>query len=80
MSTVSSKRESFSEQFSRLRQMSEDASGETWDLSENDLAALAAVLKSHALLRQALQWVLTNVTLDDTQRAFVTKAFEESKH
>jgi len=36
--------ESFRDQLSRVEQMSLDDNGETWDLSENDLAALKAVI------------------------------------
>lgn len=39
--------ESFKEQLSRVQQMAED-DGETWDLSDNDKAALKAVLAALA--------------------------------
>ena len=48
--------ESFTEQLSRVRQMTRDNG--TWDLSTNDIAALRAVLQSHAELYEALTALL----------------------
>lgn len=49
--------ESFAEQLSRLRQMA--AGDDTWDLSDNDTAAIRAVLDSHARLLAGLQHMQT---------------------
>lgn len=43
-------KETFREQLSRVEQMAEDTNGETWDLSENDHAALRAVLQDRQRL------------------------------
>jgi hypothetical protein len=48
------KSESHGEQIDRVRQMTED-DGETWDLSENDAAALSAVLADRDALLVALK-------------------------
>lgn len=49
MPVTTKEHESFADQLSRLRTMAED-DGETWDLSENDQAALRAVTESHDTL------------------------------
>lgn len=46
--------ETFTEQLSRVRMMSED-DGLTWDLSDNDQAALKAVLAENTRLRAQLE-------------------------
>lgn len=53
--------ETFTEQLSRVQQMAQDRDGETWDLSDNDRAALEAVIVSHAGLRGLLkEWLAIN--------------------
>lgn len=46
--------ETFDEQTARLRAMAEDERGETWDLSENDRAAIVAALAKIQQLHLAL--------------------------
>lgn len=58
--TESARGESFADQVSRLRQMVVD-NGETWDLSENDEAAIAAVLASHDALLAALKGLMADI-------------------
>lgn len=53
--------ESFREQVSRLEQMAED-DGETWDLSDNDKAAIAAVL---AFQRRCLEAIEKAIAHED---------------
>jgi hypothetical protein len=55
-----SRRESFREQLSRLEQMAED-DGDTWDLSENDQAAIRAVLVERDTLCRALIALVTEM-------------------
>ena len=49
--------ETFAEQLSRLRQMA--AGDDTWDLSDADQAAIAAVLESHAALIEVCRSAFT---------------------
>jgi hypothetical protein len=49
-------KETFGEQIGRLKSMSEPAG--TWDLSQNDMAAIRAVLASHEELLGAVQDLL----------------------
>jgi hypothetical protein len=53
--------ESFREQLSRLEQMAKDDDGETWDLSNNDQAAIRAVLAERATLCRALIALVTEM-------------------
>jgi hypothetical protein len=70
------KAETFREQLARVEQMAED-SGETWDLSDNDTAALKAVLAD----RQRMAGVINSWPVTD--RAFavglanLTEALDE---
>lgn len=53
--------ERFADQLERLQQMSADERGETWDLSPNDRAAIAEVLKQRVVLRDIAE--LSNLVL-----------------
>jgi hypothetical protein len=62
-----SRRESFREQLRRLEEMAED-DGETWDLSDNDQAAIRAVLAERDILCRALIALVTEMRdWDQTQ-------------
>lgn len=53
---------SFLDQMARVQQMADDADHRTWaDLSEDDRAALAALLESHDALRLALAGLMADI-------------------
>jgi hypothetical protein len=58
--------ESWAEQLARVQMMAED-NGETWDLSDNDKAALKAVLTDRARLRAALAQLVGVNTREELQ-------------
>ena len=55
--------ESFREQMSRVAQMA-DRDNDTWDLSDNDIAALRAVLNNFLALQAALKDLLDVIVGD----------------
>ena len=65
--------ETFTEQLSRVRQM---ATGDpTWDLSDNDMAAITAVIRSHAELLAALKCV--RPAIEAETRRWLAEALRE---
>jgi hypothetical protein len=60
--------ESFADQMSRLRQMCDEGS-ETWDLSDNDRAAISTVLASHDALLEALKYFAALKDCDEESEA-----------
>jgi hypothetical protein len=71
--------ESFTEQLSRVGQMAHD-SGDTWDLSLNDQAALRAVLDDRAGLLKALKqihnWILDGGPVGEGAHPLFIKSYK----
>lgn len=65
--------ESFTEQLSRVRLMT---GADTWDLSDNDRAALSAVLDSHHDLLRALKNALVELEVNGDSIGAVVDVLE----